>query len=200
MSNTGKRPGWWRKFRALPTGAQIAAWIGLAAVIIIASVLGRQSSATPTSQHTPLAPATTSAAPSPTPTPTTSPPPACSQPCADANGWVAQLSNFRFGVKSGNQFITPERGNVFVTVEVTFINRSNRSHTAAPTDFKLKSGGVEHSAEFVGPCGAWSSVNISPGASYGPKCVAFQAAANQPSGSVVEWRPGLIQTYDIPVS
>lgn len=110
------------------------------------------------------------------------------------------MSNFRFDVSSGNQFITPESGNVFVTMKVTFINRAKSAKSAGPFDFKLKAGGVEQDAELVGPCESWSSVEVSPGASYGPKCLAFQAKASARKGLVLIWRPGLLLTHDIPVS
>jgi hypothetical protein len=125
----------------------------------------------------------------------------CTQPCADADGFIVQLSSFQYDVSSGNQFITPESGNVFVTVQATFINHAKSSKSATPYDFKLKSAGVEHTTSFIGPCESWSSVDVSPGGSYGPKCLSFQAAAGQPTGIVVSWKPSYFgKSYDIPVS
>lgn len=148
-----------------------------------------------------------------TSTNTTSPPPAntsptttqkpeassCKQPCADASGWIVEVTNVKYDVPSGNQFIKPESGNVFVTVDVKFINKTKRSHSASTFDFKLKSAGVERHTEAIGPCEYWSSVNVSAGASYGPKCVSFQAAAGKRAGNVLVWTPGLIKTYNISV-
>jgi hypothetical protein len=124
---------------------------------------------------------------------------ACAKPCANAGGWIAELSNFRFDVSSSNEFVTPEAGDVFVTVYVTFINKSKGTESANPVDFKLMSAGAGHDVDFMGPCGTWSSVQVTPGASYGPKCLAFQAQADQRTGLVVVWKPGLVM-YDIPVS
>ena len=124
---------------------------------------------------------------------------ACAKPCANAGGWIAELSDFRFNVSSSEEFMTPEAGNVFVTVYVTFINRSKDADSASPVDFKLRSAGVEHNVDFTGPCSTWSSVAVTPGASYGPRCLAFQATASERTGLVVVWKPGLVR-YDIPVS
>ena len=33
-------------------------------------------------------------------------------------------------------------------------------------------------------------MNVTSGASYGPKCLAFEAAAGKPSGLVLVWTPG----------
>lgn len=136
------------------------------------------------------------------PTTTTTAAQACTQPCAEANGLTVELSNFVYNASSGNQFDTPESGNVFVTVNATFINKSNTNQSVSPFDFKLRSAGVEHSTTllFGGSCEYWSTVEVTPGASYGPKCLAFEASANQPTGLVVVWKPGLLKTHDIPVS
>lgn len=124
----------------------------------------------------------------------------CTKPCADSGGWIAEVKNFKYDVKSDNEFIQPESGNVFVTMEVTFINKSGSSHSASPFDFKLEADGVERDAEFVGPCEQWSPVDVSAHASYGPKCLAFQAKSGHRSGITLTWNPGLTGTYDIPVS
>ena len=124
---------------------------------------------------------------------------ACAKPCANAGQWIAELSSSRFDVPSDEEFMTPEAGNVFVTVYVEFINRSKGTESANPVDFKLRSAGVEHNVDFTGPCSTWSSVKVSPGASFGPRCLAFQATASTRTGLVVVWKPGLV-TYDIPVS
>lgn len=181
----------------------------LVAAVAVATAAGCASTSSPSAAETP-APSPTSAAPSPTsaapsPTPAASPTTAeatssCRQPCADANGWIVEVKNFKYDVSSGNEFITPESGNVFVTMKVTFINHAKSSKSAAAFDFKLKAGGVEQNAELIGPCESWSSVDVSPGASYGPKCLAFQAKAGQSKGIVLIWRPGLVFTYDIPLS
>ena len=127
------------------------------------------------------------------------PPTACAKPCADAGGWIAELSNFKFDVGSSDEFMTPEPGNVFVVVYVTFINKSKATQSANPVDFKVRSAGVQHDMDFQGPCGTWAPVEVTPGGSYGPKCLAFQAQVGHRTGLVVVWKPGLVR-YDIPVS
>jgi hypothetical protein len=112
---------------------------------------------------------------------------------------MAQISDVKFDASSGNEFETPESGNVFVTMDVTFVNKASDSKNASPFDFKLKSAGVEHELEFMGPCETWSPVDVDGGASYGPKCLAFQASAKQSTGLVLVWQPGLIKTYNIPL-
>ena len=99
---------------------------------------------------------------------------------------------------SGNQFITPETGNVFVTIMVQFRNNAKSSKSATPFDFKLAAGGVERDPAITSPCEAWSSVDVSPGATFGPKCLGFEVASGNRSGTL-KWRPGLVSTYDIPV-
>lgn len=59
-------PGWWRKFRALPRGAQALAWLALAGLVILVSVLAGQGSG-----NTPVAGPT----PAPAPAEPHSPPP-----------------------------------------------------------------------------------------------------------------------------
>lgn len=87
---------------------------------------------------------------------------ACTQSCAEVNGLVVELSNLMFNVSSDNQFITPESGNVWVTVDVTFVNKSNSNQRVSPIDFKLRSAGVEHSYEFIGPCESWLGCGSHP--------------------------------------
>lgn len=127
--------------------------------------------------------------------------PACTKPCAEASGLVVEVRHLVFNAASGNQFSTPEQGNVFVMMDVNFINNSKSNHRVSPIDFKLRSAGVEHTTKLgLTACPYWSGVEVTPGASYGPKCLAFEAAANQPTGLVVVWKPGFSKTYDIPVS
>ena len=174
-------------------------------VVVAAALTAAACGTTPSSPTTPAtatpAPTTVHATPGPTrvrgtPGPGTL---ACAKPCANAGGWIAELSGFRLGVTYGDEFKTPEPGNVFVDVYVTFINKSTNIESASPVDFKLRSAGVDHHVDFTGPCSTWSSVGVTPGASYGPKCLAFQAGASERTGLVVVWKPGLV-TYDIPVS
>jgi len=127
-------------------------------------------------------------------------PGACKAPCADSKGWQVMITNYQFDVSSDNQFIQPEEGNVYVQMDVTFANKTKKEQTASAFDFKLKDGtGVSRNEEFVGPCESWSSARLAPGASLGPKCIAFQAASSPSTGITLEWKPGLIDTYKIPL-
>ena len=117
--------------------------------------------------------------------------PSCSAPCADVDGWIAQAGNVRYDFPSGNPWARPETGNVFVAVDVTFVNRTRSEQHANPFQFVLQDGtGVKHPVVF-GPCEPWQAVNLTPGASLGPKCLSFQAAAGRPSGLRLVWTPGL---------
>jgi hypothetical protein len=118
-------------------------------------------------------------------------PPACVQPCANANGWIVQTANLKYDAPSGNQFVQPEAGNVYVTVDVTFINKTSQEQHANPFEFVLRDpSGVKHSVDFLASaCETWSAVNLTTGASLGPKCLAFQAAAGKPAGLKLVWTP-----------
>lgn len=148
---------------------------------------------------------TTTAAPTTTttaaPTTTTTAAAGCTEPCANADNFVVHVTNFRYDVASDNQFIQPETGNVYVTLDVTFHNHNGSTHRASPFDFTLTDGtGVSRDVEWLGPCETWSSAELSPGATLGPKCLAFQAAAGHQSGITLKWTPGFFgSTYTIPL-
>jgi hypothetical protein len=146
----------------------------------------------------------------PTPIPTTTPPPAaapalaatpnpagsCSpQPCANDNyGWILTVSNVKYDARSANEFEKPEQGNVFVTMIVTFTNKRDQEQHANPTTFVLLDGsGVKHSWKpmISGNCQTWDPVNVTPGATFGPRCLSFEASAATPAGLVLLWTPTL---------
>lgn len=111
-----------------------------------------------------------------------------------------ELHGFRFDVNSGNEHIKPAEGNVFVTVTVAFFNKSGDTQHASPGDFKLRSAGVEHNVQAIGSCEMWSPAKVAAGASYGPKCLAFQAKAGERTGNVLIWTSGRGPIYYVPVS
>jgi hypothetical protein len=122
------------------------------------------------------------------------------QPCANDNyGWIVNVSNVRYGASSGNPYDNPEAGNVFVAMDLTFTNKTSNPQSASLFYFKLLDGnGVSHNTSSMIGCGYWSSVDIAPGGSYGPKCTAFQATAGKPAGLVLVWNPsGFGGTYKI---
>lgn len=116
------------------------------------------------------------------------------QPCAnDGYGWIVRISNLRYGAQAG-QYDLLEAGNVFVFVDVTFTNQSDRERHANPTDFVLLDGaGIKHTwSPVLAGCSSWEPVNVTRGATLGPKCLSFQAAAGKPAGLMLAWSPGLI--------
>jgi hypothetical protein len=113
------------------------------------------------------------------------------QPCANDNyGWIVNVNGLRYDAASGSAFERPETGNVYVTVSVTFTNRLDREEHANPFNFVLRDGaGVKHAVSWFTSCPLWAGVNLTKGATLGPKCLGFQAAAGQPSGLVLVWTP-----------
>jgi hypothetical protein len=107
-----------------------------------------------------------------------------------------------YGASSGNEFNNPESGNVFVTMDLTFTNKTSDSQSAALAYFKLvDANGVSHDATLMVSCDYWSSVDIAPGGSYGPKCSPFQATAGKPTGLVLLWTPsGFGGSYRIKIT
>jgi Domain of unknown function (DUF4352) len=125
------------------------------------------------------------------------------QPCANDNyGWIVNVSSLVYGAASSNEFIQPEAGNVYVTMNVTFTNKTGSSQTANPYLFKLTDGaGVSHNITFNADCPSWSQVDIAAGSAYGPKCMVFEAVAGKPTGMTLDWTPsGLGGDYKIKVS
>lgn len=144
---------------------------------------------------------TTTVASTTTGAPTTTIAPDCTAPCANANDFKVMITNFKYDAPSGNEFIQPESGNVYVTMDVTFANDSNDTEMASPFDFELEDGaGVVQSASLISPCDSWSSVQLSAGGNLGPKCLAFEATAGQPTGLTLQWKPGLFTVYKVPLS
>jgi Domain of unknown function (DUF4352) len=126
----------------------------------------------------------------------------CAQPCAEADGWAVQAANLRYDASSGSPFRKPEAGNVFVAVDVTFLNHTAAEKHVNPFDFVLRDGaGVKHPVTWLDTCPLWTAVNLTAGATYGPKCLAFEAAAGRPAGLTLVWTPrALAGDHDIALS
>jgi len=125
------------------------------------------------------------------------------QPCANDNyGWIVTVNGFRYDVPSGSPFERPEPGNVYATVSVTFTNRLNREEHADPFNFVLLDGaGVKHAVSWFTSCPLWAGVNLTTGATLGPKCLGFQATGDRPAGLVLVWTPRFGGgDYDVPLS
>jgi hypothetical protein len=113
------------------------------------------------------------------------------QPCANDNyGWVLNVSNLRYAAQGG-QFENPEAGNVFVFVDVTFTNKLDQERHANPTEFVLLDGaGIKHTwRPLIDACPTWDPVNLTKGATFGPKCLSFEATGAKPAGLSLTWTP-----------
>ncbi len=125
------------------------------------------------------------------------------QPCANDNyGWIVTINDLKYDAPSGNQFESPEAGNVYVTITVTFTNKTSQEQHANPTEFVLQDGaGIKHTITIVDACPAWQPVNLTSGATLGPKCLAFEATAGKPAGLTLVWTPsGFGGGYNIKLS
>jgi hypothetical protein len=153
---------------------------------------GRQAAGvTPTSRAAVTPSATPTAAP--TRAPAQARDGSCApQPCANDNyGWIVNVNRVQYDAPGGS-YSQPEAGNVFVLVDVTFTNKLAGEQHANPTQFVLLDGaGIKHTwRPFLdGPCATWEPVNVTRGASFGPKCLSFEAAAGKPAGLVLVWTP-----------
>ena len=79
---------------------------------------------------------------------------------------------------------------MFVTLNVTFTNRLAREQHANPFNFVLLDGtGVKHKIRYLDSCRAWDAVNLTAGATFGPRCLAFEATAGRPTGLTLVWTP-----------
>lgn len=116
------------------------------------------------------------------------------QPCANDNyGWIVTISDVKYDAPSGNDFEHPESGNVYVTMNVTFTNRTQNEQHANPTEFVLlDAAGIKHTITVMDACPTWDPVNLTTGATLGPKCLAFEATAGKPTGLVLVWTPSLL--------
>jgi hypothetical protein len=119
----------------------------------------------------------------------------CQQPCAVHNGVVVTVTNVVYGASSGNDFETPEAGNVYVTMNVDMKNNSSQEANFNPTDFVLLDGkGIKHTTTVIDSCPLFEAINLTKGADSGPKCIAFEASANAPHGLALVWTPGLFSS------
>lgn len=115
-------------------------------------------------------------------------PVACTQPCVNVDGLVLTVSDVVYGVTSTDGYFQPEAGNVFVSMNITVVNRSGKSQSVTEFGFKLQDGtGVSRDAERAGTCESWQNVDVADGATFGPKCLSFDAAAGVPTGLSLLW-------------
>jgi hypothetical protein len=187
---------WWDGSRWVPTQARPRRWPWIAAVVAGALVV----IAVAASAAGGTAPRRSVAAPIAAPAARDG---SCApQPCANDNyGWIVNVNEFHYDAASGSPFERPEAGNVYVTVLVTFTNRLSREEHADPFKFVLQDGaGVKHSVSWFTSCPLWAGVNLTTGATLGPKCLGFQATAGTPSGLTLVWTPQFGGgDYDLPL-
>lgn len=166
-----------------------AALIALVAIAAAGCAGGNKPAAgTTTSPATGVA----AAAPRPTPKATAQPAngPACQQPCAAINGVTVTVSDVKYGADSGNPYLQPQAGNVYVTMNVDMRNDNPTAANLNASNFALQDAkGVKHFIAFSTACPSWPAINLTKGADSGPKCLVFQAAANAPSPLTLIWTP-----------
>lgn len=191
----------WRPVAAAPRPPRRWPWIvGIAAVALV--LLGVCSAALSDGAQRSAAPAAAAlTAVSPPVVAPSAAQPACAPPCASVDGLTVTVGGFRYGASSGNGFERPEAGNVYVTVQVSFVNGTPTEQHVNPYQFVLQDGaGVKHAiAWWMDACPVWSGVNLTAGASLGPKCLAFQATAGSPNGLILVWTPGRSGDHEIPL-
>ncbi|HLH71447.1 MAG TPA: DUF4352 domain-containing protein [Candidatus Dormibacteraeota bacterium] len=165
--------------------------VALLGVVMLSACGGSGAQQTQTTaQSRAQSPATVAKTPAPA---QKAPSSACQQPCAVHNGVIVTVTNVAYGASSGNEFETPEAGNVYVTMNVDMKNTSDQEANFNPTDFVLLDGkGIKHTVTFTDSCPLFDAVNLTKGADSGPKCIAFEASANAPRGLTLVWTPGLL--------
>jgi hypothetical protein len=168
---------------SLGVGVILVAGLGNS-LVTASSASSQKANATPTATSAPVRASGTPSAPA-------SSVGACPpSSCADDNGWIVRVGNVRYDIQSGNEFQKPQAGHVYLALDVTFTNKPKQERLAPPLDFVLIDGsGHEQQITFIDTCAAWSREYVAPGASYGPKCLAFEAVAGKPSGLVLVWTP-----------
>lgn len=189
---------WWDGARWVPVLARPRRWPWVVAVVAAALVV-LAVAASAASSSVPRRPVAAPIAAAPAARDGSCAP----QPCANDNyGWIVSVNDFRYDAPSGSPFEQPENGNVFVTVSVTFTNRLDREEHADPFRFVLLDGaGVKHAVTWFSACPLWAGVNLTTGATLGPRCLGFQASAGRPSGLTLVWTPQLGGgDYDIGLS
>jgi hypothetical protein len=193
---------WWDGARWVPAPRSgRGRWIWIVAAVAAALVLlVLIASAAASSASRSVSPAVVGA---PTAAPVARDGSCAPQPCAnDDYGWIVNVNGFRYDAPAGTAWERPETGNVYVTVSVSFRNRLAQEQHADPFRFVLQDGaGVKHAVTWFTACPLWAGVNLTTGATLGPKCLGFQATAGQPSGLVLVWTPEFGGgDYDIPLS
>lgn len=198
------------KQRRMSTGGILAivaastiAFFAFVIMVVALSSAGSKSNSTAKATPTPAA----SAAPQakPTPAPAAAPAaPACQQPCAVANDVTVSVSDVHYGASSGNPYINPEAGNVYVTMMISATSQRSGEASINPFDFVLRDGaGVKHRTTFSASdsCSTWQAVNLTKGSSIANKCLFFEATADKPAGLTLVWTPSLFGgDHDIKLS
>jgi hypothetical protein len=145
--------------------------IALVVIIIVAISAGLSKATQPTAGNTNCSPA----------------------PCGNDSGFSVTVSNIQRSLPAG-QFLQPEAGNHYVKVDVTFRNTDSSEHNANPLNFVLKDAtGVKHTVTIsdAAGCSVWEAVNLTQGATLGPKSLCFEAAGDPTGKLTLVWTPAL---------
>lgn len=122
--------------------------------------------------------------------------PTCAAMCAVDGQEAVTVDSYQYDVKPGPMEPAAGAGNTYLIAKVRFKNAGPSETHANPASFVLEdAAGVEHdsmsgSGISSSTCPLWPAVNLTPGASYGPKCIAFQATAGKPSPLTLIWTVG----------
>jgi hypothetical protein len=109
--------------------------------------------------------------------------PCSPKPCAAPYGFALYISD-----------VQPAGGRV--TMQVSFTNNSDFTHTN-PRDFQLRdAGGNQHPAVFTPGCPDWGDLQVARGASAGPRKICFTAPADGIRGADIIWSPDLGLFFD----
>lgn len=79
-------------------------------------------------------------------------------------------------------------------MSVTFANHTRSEQHANASAFVLQdSAGIKRMWRPLigGACPSWDAVNLTAGATFGPRCLSFEAAAGHPAGLTLIWSSGL---------
>jgi hypothetical protein len=188
------------------TRRNLAFWVAVVVVIVVAFYARNQSTPTATSAGASATAApqvgaissagnapTSTAAPTATATRATVAPPApsCSAPCGNANGYTLTINTANRNAPT-DEFSKPEPGNHLVIVTMTFLNGSN--DTQRPDTFCCKlmdSLGVTRTEAFsiATGCESWQGVELARGASLGPRNMCFEAGGDPSAPLTLIWSP-----------
>jgi hypothetical protein len=178
--------------------------VGLIGLLVFVGILGNALGGSTSGKNpsasgggTTLASAGPAATPKTT-VPATAPATGCApKPCASAFSLTVHISGLNRNAPLG-MFIQPEAGNHLVLMQMTMHNDGGRdTKNANPFDFRLRdASGLTHDITFSDApgCDTWSSVDLAPGATLGPKPLCFEAAGDPNGNLSLVWSPSIFSS------